>query len=80
METISFLQFNGVFEMTQLASEMLGSSARTNSLCKRICEDLTGKKLRQNKSASVDENWVKVSKKPVKTAKKKGKPSKSFQN
>ena len=79
---ISFLQeFNGVFEMTQLASEMLGSSARTNSLCKRICEDLTGlKKLRQNKSASVDENWVKVSKKPVKTAKKKGKPSKSFQN
>ena len=78
---ISFLQeFNGVFEMTQLASEMLGTSERTNALCKRICEDLTRlKKLRQ-KSASVDEDWVKISKKPVKTAKKKGKPSKTSQN
>ena len=78
---ISFLQeFNGVFEMTQLASEMLGTSKRTNALCKRICEDLTRlKKLRQ-KSASVDEDWVMVSKKPAKTAKKRGKPSKSSQN
>ncbi|KAI6646262.1 hypothetical protein LOD99_9346 [Oopsacas minuta] len=81
---ICFLQeFNELFEMTQLGSEMLGTSERTNALCKRIYEDLARiKKTKQKFTRSQEngEDWIKVSKKSGKTTKKKGKPSKSSEN
>ena len=81
---ISFLQdFNGLFEITQLGSEMFGTSERTNALCKRIYEDLARVKKYKHKITqlqSADEDWVKISKKSNKSTKKKGKPSKSSED
>ena len=75
--------FNGLFEITQLGSEMFGTSERTNALCKRIYEDLAKVKKYKYKTTqlqSADDEWVKISKKSNKSTKKKGKPSKSSED
>ena len=81
---ISFLQeFNGLFEITQFGSEMFGTSERTNTLCKRIYEDLARVKKGKHKTTqllSAEDDWVKAKRKSNKSNKKKGKPSKSSED
>ena len=67
--TVHLLQgFSSLFEITQLGSELLGTSERTNVLCRRIWEDLNTGKKQKNSQA---DDWVKVAKKPAKSSNRK---------